>query len=73
MAAVKTSDPSFVTWDVENRFKAYQYNAEGTGIPDGSYPSSVQVTSKIRLIVDYEIGGSGGKVTGYYCTFPEDW
>ena len=73
VAAAKTSDPSFVTWDVERRIGAYQYNPDGTAIPDGSYPCSVQVTSKIRLIVDYEIGPSGGRITGYYCTFPENW
>ena len=73
VAMAKTSDPSFVNWDVEHRFKAYQYNPEGTAIPDGSYPSSVQITSKIRLTVDYEIVPSGGRITAYYCTLPENW
>ena len=73
VAAAKTSDASFVTWDLDKRFKAYQYNAEAKDIPDGSYPCSVQVTSKIRLIVDYEITPTGNRISGYYCTFPEDW
>jgi len=73
VAAVKTSDPAFVNWDVENRFRAYQYNPEATPLPDGSYPCSIQVTSKIRLIVDYEIGPAGNRIAGYYCTFPESW
>ncbi|NUM53284.1 MAG: exo-alpha-sialidase [Candidatus Hydrogenedentes bacterium] len=73
VAAVKSSDPGFAAWDVGQRFKAYQYKPDAAPIPDGSYPCSVQVTSKIRLIVDYEIGESGGKITGYYCTFPENW
>lgn len=73
VAAAKTTDPNFVTWDVDHRFRCYQYNAEGAAVPDGGYPCSVQVTSRIRLIVDYEIGGAGGKITGYYCTFPENW
>lgn len=73
VAAAKTGDAAFATWDVDNRIKAYQYRPDGSPIPDGSYPCSVQVTSKIRLIVDYEIGESGGKITGHYCTFPDGW
>jgi hypothetical protein len=73
VVAVKTTDPHFVNWDVEHRFKAYQYNPEGTAIPDGSYPVSAQVTSKIRLIVDYAIGAGGGEIAGYYVTLPDNW
>lgn len=73
VAAAKTGDPNYVTWSVDKRLKAYQYNPEGKDIPDGSYPCSVQVTSKIRLIVDYEITPTGNRISGYYCTFPEDW
>lgn len=73
VAAVKTSDPEFVMWDVAHPLRCYQYNASGAPIPDGSYPCTVQVTSTINLIVDYEIRESGGRVTGYYCTFPMDW
>lgn len=73
VAAVKTSDPEFVTWDVEHHLRCYQYNASGAPIPDGSYPCTVQVTSTINLIVDYEIRESEGRVTGYYCSFPKDW
>jgi len=73
VSAVKTSDPAFVNWDLESRIACYQYNADGIALPDGSYPASAQVASKVRLIVDYEIQEGGGRIAGYYVTFPENW
>jgi len=73
VCAVKTSDPTFLHWDVDQRVRCYQYNADGSAIPDGSYPCSVQVASKVRLIVDYEIREGGGRIAGYYVTMPDGW
>lgn len=73
VSAVKSSDPSFVTWDVTQAVRCYQYNPDASPIPDGSYPCSVQVASRVRLIVDYEIRGDTGRIAGYYVSFPEGW
>jgi hypothetical protein len=40
---------------------------------DGSYPASVAVGPRQRLIVDYEIREDSRRITGYFVTFPEDW
>jgi len=47
--------------------------ADGSAILDGSYPCSVQVAGKVRLIIDYEIRTEGGRISGYYVTFPDSW
>jgi Neuraminidase (sialidase) len=73
VSAVTTSDPEFLQWDVENRLPCYLYNADASPIPDGSYPVSVQVGPRKRLIIDYEIRDMSKRIAGYFVTFPEDW
>ncbi|MDZ4857916.1 MAG: sialidase family protein [Candidatus Hydrogenedentes bacterium] len=73
VSAVKTSDPTFVSWDLDSKGNCYQYMADGSAILDGSYPCSVQVAGKVRLIIDYEIRTEGGRISGYYVTFPDSW
>jgi hypothetical protein len=73
VSAVRTSDPRFLDWDVEHRLPCYLYNLDATPIPDGSYPVSVQVGPRERLIVDYEIRDGARQIAGYFVTFPVNW
>lgn len=73
MSAIKTSDSEYLHWDLRQRLPCYLYNADESPIPDGSYPVSVQIGSRQRLIVDYEIREQSKRITGYFITFPEDW
>jgi Neuraminidase (sialidase) len=73
VSAVTTSDPQFILWDLKNRIPCYRYNSDESPIPDGSYPSSVQVAPSTRLIVDYEIRDASKRIAGYFVEFPRDW
>lgn len=73
VSAVKTHDPDFLKWDIEQRLPCYLYNADQSPILDGSYPVSVQVGDHERLIVDYEIREQSRQVAGYFVTFPKNW
>ena len=73
VSAVTTSDPEFLQWDIDSRLPCYQYNVDASPIPDGSYPVSVQVGPRKRLIIDYEIRDTSKRIAGYFITFPEDW
>ncbi|MFV1969008.1 MAG: sialidase family protein [Pirellulaceae bacterium] len=73
VAAATTSDPKFVTWNIEGQLPCYQYEADGTAIPDGSYLSSVSVSKNRRLLVDYEVREDSHRITGYFVDFPSDW
>ena len=71
VACATTNDPTFVTWDVENRIHAYQYHADGSASSDGGYPCSVALDGNQRYVVDYVIDGSGHTINGYVVTLPE--
>jgi hypothetical protein len=73
VSAVKPAGDGFLSWDVARRLPCYLYNADGSAIRDGSYPVSVAVGPRERLIVDYEIRDGSRRITGYFITFPEDW
>jgi hypothetical protein len=73
VSAVRTRDPEFLRWDVENRLPCYRYNADESPIADGSYPVSAPVGPRRRLIVDYEVRDGARRITGYFVNFPEDW
>ena len=73
VSLVRTSDPEFLRWDVEQRLPCWVYNADESPIPDGSYPVSVQTGPRERLIVDYEIRANSKRIAGYFVTLPEDW
>jgi hypothetical protein len=73
VSAVKTRDPDFLRWDVEKRLPCYLYNPDASPIPDGSYPVSVPIGTRQRLIVDYEIRKDSKRIAGHVVTFPKDW
>jgi BNR repeat-like domain len=72
-SAVFTHDSNFVKWDINKKLLCYQYSADGSSIPDGSYLSSVPVSKTRRLVVDYEIRKDSKRITGYFVDFPENW
>lgn len=71
VAFATTSDPNFVTWDVEDRIHAYQYHADGSAVWDGGYPCSVALDGNQRYVVDYVIDGTGRTINGYTVALPE--
>ena len=73
VSAVRTADPDYLHWDLEHRLPCYQYNADESPIPDGSYPVSVAVGGNRRLIVDYEIRRDSKRIAGYFVAVPETW
>jgi Neuraminidase (sialidase) len=73
VAAAKTDDPAFLTWDVDNRLPCYQYNPDESPIADGSYLSSVPVGQNRRFLVDYEIRDASHRIAGYFVDFPAGW
>ncbi len=73
VSAVKPAGDDFLRWNLEKRLTCYRYNADESPIQDGSYPVSVAVGPRERLIVDYEIRKDSRRITGYFVTFPEDW
>jgi hypothetical protein len=73
VSAVNTTDPEFLRWDIEHRLPCYVYNADEAPIPDGSYPVSVQVGPRERLIVDYEIRKDSKRIAGYFVSLPKEW
>ena len=73
VAAVKTTDPEFLRWDLDGRLPCYRYNADESPIPDGSYPVSAPLDGRRRLVVDYEIRPDSKRITGYFVSFPEGW
>jgi hypothetical protein len=73
VSAVSTRDPEFVRWDLEHRLPCYLYNANESPIRDASYPVSVQVGPRRRLIVDYEIRANSRRIVGYFVDFPSNW
>lgn len=73
VSAVRPADADYLRWDVEHRLPCYLYNADESPIADGSYPVSVQIGSRRRLIVDYEIRKDSRRIAGYFVTFPERW
>jgi len=73
VSAVRAADAGFLVWDVAGRLPAYQYNADESSIPDGSYPASIQTGPRERLVVDYEIRPESKRITGYFVVFPADW
>ncbi len=48
-----TSDPDYLTSDLDHWLPCYLYNRDETPILDGSYPASAQIDSQRRIIVDY--------------------
>jgi hypothetical protein len=73
VSAVKRAGDDFLTWDLKRRLPCYLYNADETAIPDASYPVSVQVGQRERLIVDYEIRKDSKRIAGYFVTMPAEW
>jgi hypothetical protein len=73
VSAVKPAADSLLRWDLGKRLPCYRYNADESPIRDGSYPVSVAVGPRERLIVDYEIRKESQRISGYFVTFPEDW
>ena len=55
VAMVSTEDPDYVCWDLDDRVACFQYRTDGKAIADASYPCSVAVGPRLRLVVDYEI------------------
>ena len=55
VSMVSTSDPEYMEWEVGERVPCFQYRADGKAIADASYPCSVAVGRRRRLVVDYEI------------------
>ena len=41
VAMATTSDPELITWNVDQRVKAYRYRVDGKPLIDGGYPASV--------------------------------
>jgi hypothetical protein len=73
LSAVRPAGDGFRRWDGAGRLPCYRYNADESPIRDGSYPASVAVGPRERLIVDYELREDSRRITGYFVTFPEDW
>ncbi len=73
VSAMTTNDPDFLRWDLDNRLECYRYHADETPIADASYPVSVPIGGRERLIVDYEIRPKSKHIAGYFVTFPDDW
>jgi len=73
VSAVRQAGDDFLRWDLEKRILCYLYNTDEMPILDGSYPVSVSVGPRERLIVDYEVRKDSKRITGYFVTFPVDW
>ena len=73
VSAVRSSDPEFLRWEVEHQLPCYRYEADERPILDGSYPVSVSVGPRRRLIVDYEIRAGSRRIAGYFIRAPQDW
>jgi hypothetical protein len=68
-----TDDPELLHWNLGDRLHCYQYRQDGTPISDGSYPVSVSVGDRRRLIVDYVHDNDLHAVAGYFVELPEAW
>ena len=73
VSMVTTRDADFRTWDLESRLACYRYSPDSSPIRDASYPASVAVGPRRRLIVDYEIRAEGHWIAGYYVELPQGW
>ena len=73
VSAVRSRDPDLLVWDLDQRLLCYRYQADESPLIDAGYPVSVPVGNQRRLIVDYELRGSGGQIAGYFISFPDDW
>lgn len=89
VSMVSTTDADFVRWDLHERVPCYQYRADGRAIADASYPCSVAVGKRRRLVVDYEIeslitpdadhvidyelAAERKEITGYFVDTPAAW
>jgi len=73
VSAVKSADPDFLRWDIEHALSCYRYEPDEKPILDGSYPASVEIGPRERLIVDYEIRPESKRIAGYFVQFPSDW
>lgn len=71
VSMVTTEDTDFLRWDIESRLLCYQYRPDGRPIADASYPVSVAVGKRRRLIVDYEIRPEGKWIAGYFVDLPD--
>lgn len=66
VAIATTSDPDLVTWNVDNRVRAYQY--ADAPISDGGYPAAVAVSGDQYMVIDYLIKGSKHQIIGTFVT-----
>ncbi len=73
VSAVKTTDPDFTRWEVDQPLVCYVYNPDESPLQDASYPVSVQLDSRRRLIVDYEIRPASRRIAAYCVEFPAGW
>jgi hypothetical protein len=73
VSAVRPTGDDLLRWDLKKRWPCFQYNPAGSPILDSSYPCSVSVGPRQRLIVDYEIRPNSRRIAGYFVRFPEDW
>ncbi len=73
VSMVRPLDDGFVKWDVDHRLPCYQYRPDGQPIRDASYPVSVQLDARRRLIVDYEIRTLSRQIAGYVVDVPANW
>ena len=89
VSIVSTTDPDFVHWHMADRVLCYQYRTDGHRIADASYPCSVAVGPRRRLVVDYEIESlitpgvddvieyeleaERKQITGHYVDTPPHW
>jgi len=73
VSMVTSRDPDFRRWDLASRICCYQYRPDGQPIADASYPVSVAVGPRRRLVVDYEIRAEAKQIAGYYVDLPAAW
>jgi hypothetical protein len=68
--AITPADAHFARRPTDPGNGRYRYNAGESPIRAGSYPVSVAVGPRERLIVDYEIRKDGQRISGYFVAFP---
>ena len=73
VSAVRSTDPDFLRWDVDNRLPCYLYCADESPILDASYPVSARLDDCRRIIVDYEIRSQSHRIAAYVVTLPAGW
>lgn len=68
-----TDDPTLLRWNTDHLFECYHYRSDHAAIQDGSYPVSVALGGRRRLIVDYVHDGDSKTISGYFVELPQAW